>query len=216
MNNHKKVAHFLSTLGLSLQKVTPVVMMAVCATALVLSGCGGGDTPTPSAGSPVVSSPSESPEASESPSPVSSSGSTDPKVKRVEDQLKEKLTQGIGADTTVTCPESAKLGADFDCSATAEDKTFEVAVTNSKESGAFEFNTKGLLRLTPLEDQIESTIKEKNKIDVTADCSEGAGDKVKIVKAGETFVCKVKTPSGETKDATVNVEDEKGNVKWKV
>ncbi len=215
MNNHTKVARVLSALGLSFQKVTPVVMVAVCAMTVVLAGCGGDSTPAPSAGSPTSTTTAESPVASESPSPVAS-GSTDPKIKRVEDQLKEKLTQGIGADTTVTCPESAKLGADFDCDATAEDKTFQVAITNSKDTGAFEFNTKGLLRLVPLEEQIQSTIKEKNKVDVTADCSEGAGAKVKIVKAGETFTCKVKTPDGKTQDATVNVEDDKGNVKWKV
>ncbi len=139
----------------------------------------------------------------------------DEKLVKLESNLKDVLTKGIGASAVVKCPGSVKFvsGRKFDCQATAEGKSFLVEIKPTSNSGAYEFQTKGLLRLVPLEEQIVSTIKQKNGVDVTANCG---GGKVRIVKAKEVFTCQVRAASGETKKATVTVEDIYGNVKWKV
>ncbi len=78
--------------------------------------------------------------------------------------------------------------------------------------GNFDSNTKGLLILTKIEELLQKNIKEKAKVDVTADC----GGKVRAVKAGDTFTCKVADKKGQSKDATVTVKDEKGNINVKI
>lgn len=136
-------------------------------------------------------------------------------VRKLESNLTNILTKGIGSSTSVNCPANARFsaGRKFDCQATAEGKKFLVEIKTTDSAGTYEFQTKGLLRLAPLEDQIKTTIKEKNGVDVTASCG---GGKVRIVKAKEVFTCQVRAASGETKKATVTVEDIYGNVKWEV
>jgi hypothetical protein len=78
--------------------------------------------------------------------------------------------------------------------------------------GKFNSQTRGLLILSKLEDLIQKTVKERAKVDLTADC----GGKVRPAKPGDTFTCDVKTAKGETGKAQITVKDEQGNINLKI
>jgi hypothetical protein len=75
-----------------------------------------------------------------------------------------------------------------------------------------QWSTKGLLVLPKLEQTIQKGIKAQFQIEVKTNC----GGKLRVVKPGDTFKCQVTDQKGTTKPITVRVDDEKGNVTWKL
>ena len=79
--------------------------------------------------------------------------------------------------------------------------------------GRFNTNIKGqLLNLSKIEESLQQTIKEKAKVDVTADC----GGKIRAVKTGDIFNCQIKNKQGKTRDAQITVKDDKGQINVKL
>jgi hypothetical protein len=75
-----------------------------------------------------------------------------------------------------------------------------------------QWSTKGLLVLPKLEQTIQKGIKTQFQIEVKTNC----GGNVRVAKPGDTFQCQVTDQKGTTKPITVRVDDEKGNVTWKL
>lgn len=75
-----------------------------------------------------------------------------------------------------------------------------------------QWNTKDLLVLPKLEKNIQQGIQEQFGLAVKTNC----GGKIRLAKPGETFACKVTDPKGQTQTVNVRVDDNKGNVTWKL
>lgn len=100
----------------------------------------------------------------------------------------------------------------FTCEAKAEGKTFAIAINASGKESELQWSTKGLLVLPKLEQTIAKGIQDQFKVKVKTAC----GGKVRIAKPGETFQCKIVDERGQSRAVTVRVDDEAGNVTWKL
>lgn len=67
------------------------------------------------------------------------------------------------------------------------------------------------LPLSQLEAQIQTSLKERLDLEVTAECGE---EEFKAVEAGETFDCQIKDSNNKTGVVEVIINDEQGNVTW--
>ncbi len=166
--------------------------------------------PTPNA-SPT---PAESPSPSPSPSPASPRSQA---AKALEKRLQTEVSKAAGITVqSVQCP--AELPTDltqpFTCQAKAEAKTFAVAVAANPKANSNErqWNTKGLLVLPKLEQTITQGIQAEFKVAVKTKC----GGKIRVAKPGETFQCQITDERGQSRSVTVRVDDEAGNVTWKL
>jgi hypothetical protein len=79
------------------------------------------------------------------------------------------------------------------------------------DSDGLQWSTKGLLVLPKLEKTIQQGIQEQFGVAVKTQC----GGKVRVAKPGDTFTCKLTDGKGE-RSVTVRVDDEQGNVTWKL
>lgn len=177
------------------------LLVALGSTA-VLAGCQ--STPSPS-NTPASNTPTTS-------SSTASSGN----IKKAETALQGLYSKQSGvAIDSVKCPENANLkaGGTFECQAKAQGVNFGIQVKMENDQGKFDSKTSGLLILTKIEELLQKSIKEKAKVDVTADCG---GKKLRAAKAGDTFTCQVKDTKGQSKAATVTVKDENGNISVKL
>ncbi len=223
----KKSMNPLKTKGLIL-----VLVLGIGSTA-VLAGCNSTksatdspDTSTPTTStksSDTSSSSATSTKSSDTPSsPATSTKSSDTSsptknsdVKKAEDALKSLYSKQAGVPIeSVKCPESTsfKVGSTFECQAKAQGVNFGIQVKMENDKGNFDSSTKGLLILTKIEDLLKKTVKEKANIDVTADC----GGKLRAAKTGDSFTCQVKDTKGQSKEATVTVKDDQGNINVKL
>lgn len=159
-----------------------------------------------------------SPTAKSETSPATSKPSTPPvaaQIAKAEEALKTLYTKQTGVPIqSVDCPNNVtfKAGSTFECQATAEGVKFGIQVNMANDQGGFESKTQGVIILSRIEDLLEKNIKEKAALDVTADC----GGKLRVAKVGETFTCQVKNNKGQTRDATITVKDEQGNINVKL
>lgn len=166
----------------------------------------------PPPASPSPSSPSPTVSVTPSPSPRSQA------AQALEKRLQAEVAKAAGvAVQSVACPEElpTDLAQPFTCQAKAEGKTFAVAVTanpRNKTSEERQWNTKGLLVLPKLEQTIASGIQAEFKVAVKTNC----GGKIRIAKPGETFQCQITDARGQSRAVTVRVDDEAGNVTWKL
>ncbi len=181
------------------------------------TGSSSGLSIAPSAGnSPALST---SPSAENSPalstSPATSTPTTGSNIRKVETALQRLYTERAGVPLeSVTCPDNANLkaGGAFECKATAQGVNFGIQINMQNNEGKFDSKTKGLLILTKIEELLQQAFKEKAKVDVTTDC----GGKLRAVKTGDTFTCKVTNKEGQTRNATVTVKDEQGQINVKL
>jgi hypothetical protein len=136
-------------------------------------------------------------------------------VRKLEQALTELYNQETGVPiTSVSCPDNANLnmGSTFECQAKAQEIQFGIQVKIKNNEGYFDSSTKGLLILTKIEDLLKKMVKEKANIDVTVDC----GGKLRAAKPGDSFTCQVKDTKGQSKEATVTVKDDQGNINVKL
>lgn len=185
---------------------------SACCLAILMVSC---QATTPSS----TVSPSSSPVSISSPSPVPTSPVKSEAVKTFEKRLRGELIKKAGITVqTVSCPAQVNVEtqAPFFCQATVEGKAFTVAVnpkSNTKtDKNELRWNTQGVLVLPKLEQTIRQGIQQQFRLDVKTNC----GGKIRIVKSGETFQCKVTDSRGQTRPVTVRVDDEQGNVTWKL
>lgn len=165
-------------------------------------------------------------------------------TKALEYRLKTEVTKKSGIPVqSIVCPVTANPedGKPFDCQAMAANQTFLVALRpkatpfvlppqagakpkmaiaptpktqlpSPTQKSELQWSTKGLLVLPKLEQTIQKGIKAQFQIEVKTNC----GGKLRVVKPGDTFKCQVTDQKGTTKPITVRVDDEKGNVTWKL
>lgn len=165
-------------------------------------------------------------------------------TKALEYRLKAEVTKKLGLPVqSIVCPVTANPedGKPFDCQAVAANQEFLVALRpkatpfvlppqggakpktaiaptpktqlpSPTEKSELQWSTKGLLVLPKLEQTIQNGIKAQFQIEVKTNC----GGKLRVVKPGDTFKCQVTDQKGTTKPITVRVDDEKGNVTWKL
>lgn len=139
-------------------------------------------------------------------------------TKQVESAIAQNLPKEIGVPLkSVSCPpqEALKPGKVFDCKAQIDQGSFPVRVTVKDDTGSLNFKTKQILRLSAAETQLQQSIKQREKLDVKADC----GAKVQLFqKVGEKFNCELKTPTGKAGSATITAISEEGKVdaQWKL
>lgn len=186
----------------------------LCFTALllgsILSACSGRSSPTSTTPAPSSSSQVSVASPTATPSPE--------KSKAIQD-LEQKLRADVSKTATVpvrsvSCPATINLEAvkTFTCQATAEGKTFSLAINLENKKKGLQWSSKDLLVLPKLEKNIQQGIQEQFGLAVKTNC----GGKIRLAKPGETFVCKVTDPKGQTQTVNVRVDDEKGNVTWKL
>jgi len=165
-------------------------------------------------------------------------------TKALEYRLKAEVTKKSGIPVqSIVCPITANPedGKPFDCQAVAANQAFLVALRpkaapfvlppqagakpktaiaptppaqplSPTQKSELQWSTKGLLVLPKLEQTIQKGIKAQFQIEVKTNC----GGKLRVVKPGDTFTCQVTDQKGTTKPITVRVDDEKGNVTWKL
>jgi len=186
--------------------------LAACGLAISLAGC-----QTTGASNSQLSTPPVSPASSPAPSPTLPSKSD--AVKTFEKRLRGELIKKAGiAVQTVSCPAqvNVKNQDPFTCEAIAEGKTFQVAVNpktgKQQDKSGLRWNTKGLLVLPKLEQTIQQGIQQQFRLDVKVAC----GGKIRVAKPGENFQCQIRDQRGQSKAVTVRVDDEQGNVTWKL
>ncbi|MDX2231995.1 MAG: DUF4333 domain-containing protein [Leptolyngbyaceae cyanobacterium bins.349] len=179
---------------------------------LSLSGC---QTSPPA----VTSSPATPSPVMPSVSPTSQLPVKSEAVKTFEKRLRGELIKQAGITVqSVNCPVQVKVDTQdpFICEATAEGKTFRVAInpaTNAKQDkNELRWSTKDVLVLPKLEQTIRQGIQTQFRLDVKANC----GGKIRVAKPGETFQCQVTDSRGQSRAVTVRVDDEQGNVTWKL
>ena len=174
-----------------------ICLFLVVGSTTVLTGC----QSTPST--------SQTSAASNATTPISN-------LKKAETALQSIYSKQAGVPIdSVKCPENANLktGGTFECQAKAQGIDFRIQVKMENDQGKFDSRTSGLLILTKIEELLKKSIKEKANIDVTADCG---NKKLRAAKSGDTFKCQVKDTTGQSKDATVTVKDENGNISVKI
>lgn len=183
-----------------------------CCLVILAAGCQA--TPPSSSSSPGVQA-SATPVISPLPTPPAKSEA----VKTFEKRLRGQLIKKAGIPIqTVSCPAQVDVEtqAPFSCEATTEGKTFTVAINpksnTTTDKNELRWSTKGLLVLPKLEQTIQQGIQKQFRLDVKANC----GGKVRVAKPTETFQCKVTDSRGQTKPVTVRVDDEQGNVTWRL
>ncbi|MBF2029693.1 MAG: DUF4333 domain-containing protein [Oscillatoriales cyanobacterium C42_A2020_001] len=183
-----------------------------CCLVILAAGCQA--TPPSPTPSPSVQA-SANPVVSPFPTPPAKSAT----VKTFEKRLRGHLIKKAGIPIqTVSCPAQVdvKTQAPFFCEATTEGKTFTVVINpksnTTTDKSELRWSTKGLLVLPKLEQTIQQGIQKQFRLDVKANC----GGKVRVAKPGETFQCKVTDSRGQTKPVTVRVDDEQGNVTWRL
>lgn len=142
-------------------------------------------------------------------------------VKTFEKRLRGELIKQAGITVqTVTCPAQVNVEKQdpFTCQAIAEGKTFQVAVnpktTSKQDKNELRWNTKGLLVLPKLEQTIQQGIQQQFRLAVKVAC--GGKSKVRMAKPGDSFQCQVSDQRGQTRAVTVRVDDDQGNVTWKL
>jgi hypothetical protein len=168
-----------------------------------LAGCTGVAPSSPTAvPSPMSPTPFQSPQKS-------------PQTKALETKLKADLAKRAGIKVqTVTCPEQVTIqaGSSLNCRATAEGQTFTIAISPKGNKSELQWNTQGLLVLPKLEQTIQKGIKDQFKVAVKTSC----GGTLRAAKPGDTFVCKIIDSRGQARPVTVRVDDDRGNVTWKL
>jgi hypothetical protein len=109
---------------------------------------------------------------------------------KVEGSIKDGITTQTGLGVkSVSCPKDVKI-----------------------EANNVEWNVNGLMSLTKVEQEIQQAIEKKLEMKVTADCD----GKVKVVKSGDTFECKVTDSDGKAHAAKITATDNNGGFKWEI
>jgi hypothetical protein len=135
---------------------------------------------------------------------------------KVEGSIKDGITTQTGLGVkSVSCPKDVKIEANnvFQCQAKSDkDESFAVDVKQKDDKGNVEWNVNGLMSLTKVEQEIQQAIEKKLEMKVTADCD----GKVKVVKSGDTFECKVTDSDGKAHAAKITATDNNGGFKWEI
>ncbi len=164
--------------------------------------------PTPSAVSQTPLPPPPTPVAMQTPLPVANK----PEItKQLESKLTELVAANIGAPLDgIDCPAKTERrpGDRFDCQLIAQGQPFTVNVELTDSTGKFKWNTKGLLLLSKLEEFIQQRLKEKDKVEVRANC----GGKIRVTKPNDAFTCQITDVQGQARTIKISVKDEQGNV----
>jgi hypothetical protein len=187
-------------------------------TLLCLVALGAGCTPSPGTQSPT---PTPTPSAASQtplpppPTPValqSSPPSNKPEITRqIESKLTELVSGNIGVPLeSIDCPAKTerKPGDRFDCRLSAQGQSFLVGIELTDAAGKFKWNTQGLLVLSKLEAFIQQRLKEKDQVEVKANC----GGKIRVTKPNEEFQCQITDVQGQARTIKISVKDDQGNV----
>lgn len=172
-------------------------------------------TVTPSPGIPV---PAPNLLTPLSPSPATTASSpTAPgsNQSKVQESLKGFFAKQTGVPIrSITCPATVQpiAGNAFECQVAAENINFPIQVQVRNNQGDYRIEAKGLLVLAQLEQQIQTTVKEKTGVTIKANC----GTRLRMTKPGETFQCQATSDQGQTKAVVVTVEDDKGSIRWRI
>jgi hypothetical protein len=135
---------------------------------------------------------------------------------KVESSIKEGITSQAGLVVeSVSCPKDVKIEADatFQCQAkTEKNDSFPVDVKQKDDKGNVAWNLSGLMPLAKVEQEIQQGVEKKLELKVTADC----GGKVKVVRSGDTFECKVTDGEGKEHTAKITATNNDGGFKWEI
>ncbi|MEM8640989.1 MAG: hypothetical protein AAGG51_19580 [Cyanobacteria bacterium P01_G01_bin.54] len=121
------------------------------------------------------------------------------------------------AVASVACPAEANLedAQPFDCQvSTVGGALVSVEVFPNPETETFDWRTKGLF-LSGIEESIESTLLTDAELTGTADCG-SEETPYREEEPGTTFECTFATEDGDVETIEVAVQDEDGNVVWRL
>ncbi|MCS6812093.1 MAG: DUF4333 domain-containing protein [Cyanobacteria bacterium] len=188
--------------------------MLVASLTAVLTGCSSGElTTSNSPSSPTATaSPEASPTEAKSPESKQPEGPKSDLTKKLESAASDLVAKEIGAEVkSFSCPNVEKLeaGKTFDCDTEIAAGSFPVTVTLSDDQGAFNVQTKNLLILKKAENLLKDGIKQRNDLDVTADCGQ---DFYIFKQVGDTYECKLSSTDGKSGVAVLKVTDVEGGV----
>lgn len=138
----------------------------------------------------------------------------------VEKSIGRGLTDQLGVSVqSVSCPAGRpmKAGDVFSCTARVEDVgRLTVAVTQTDDEGNIHWEvskTEGLLDLRSLESDIRKGLEAKGGgATVRVSC----GRRFHGIRVGDAFDCKAEDSDGEKITVQVTMQDDQGNVHWKV
>lgn len=132
---------------------------------------------------------------------------------KMEDEITSQITEQVGGEWTVTCPESepVKAGGTFTCTATdASGATETINVTQSDDQGniTWEIPATGL-DLEALKTGVAAELAKQVGGEWTVDCP----DDIPIEK-GLTANCEATSADGQSTMINVTQTDDQGNVTW--
>ena len=125
-------------------------------------------------------------------------------------QLQESLTDALGGEVAVECPDEVPLeeGAEFTCDATSAEGDFGIIVTQTDDQGNVS-TIRESLDMTSIEEQIATSIEQLGGIDIQVECP----DDVEVGE-GNKFNCHATSERGEL-DFVVTQEDDFGTVTFR-
>lgn len=213
MNQHYSWQMMAQSLNWLMSKVGINIVLVASLTA-VLSSCSSGESTTSSSPtSPAATaSPAVSPAETKSPEPKQPEGPKSDLTKKLESAASDLVAKEIGTEVkSFSCPNVEKLeaGKKFDCDAEIAAGSFPVTVTLNDDQGAFNIQTKNLLILKKAENLLKDGIKQRNNLDVTADCGQ---DFYIFKQIGDTHECKLSSTDGKSGKAVLKVTDLEGGV----
>lgn len=185
------------------------IKLSACSVVMLLTACA-------SSSPPVTAPPVQSfatPTPTLTPAPATSAKS--PTIKVFENRLRTDVAQKSKINVQkVNCPTQIQVEVKqpFICEATAEGKTFTVVINPRGDRRELQWSTKGLLVLPKLEQTIQQGIRTQFRLAVKTNC----GGKVRVAKPGDRFQCQITDDRGQTRAVTVQVDDDQGNVTWKL
>ena len=131
-------------------------------------------------------------------------------TKDVAAQLQASLTDALGGQVAVECPDEVPLeeGREFTCDATSAEGDFGIIVTQTDDQGNVS-TIRESLDMTSIEEQIATSIEQLGGIDIQVECPEDVE-----VGEGKKFNCHATSERGEL-DFVVTQEDDFGTVTFR-
>lgn len=131
-------------------------------------------------------------------------------------EIKQELYEQTGLEIdSVTCPGDVpcEKGTRFKCTAAAEGGEVVVAVNQPTDKCEIRWTIeRGTVSSAKLEDQIEQAFRDQTTSDAFVDC----GRRYRVAITGREFNCEIENRKGEIETIVARMEDDLGNVYWKL
>jgi hypothetical protein len=137
-------------------------------------------------------------------------------VDKGEKLIAAALKEASGMDTTVSCPDNAKLAKDvvMECDVKVNNLPGKARVVQTDDQGNVNWTlTEGYVFSSKAEELLRTELGKQIGQAVEANCG---SERIRLSEPGKSFVCDLKAANGDTAKAEVKIKDKEGNVDLKV